>query len=250
MTFYQQLSDHYDEIFPAGPAEMRFVVGLLAGRERILDIGCGTGNKTAALAGNAAVTAFDADAGMIESARRLHAAPNIHYQVLDMAGIAGAFAPDSFDAALCLGNTLAHLEGPDALADVLRQTRTVLAEDGVLIAQILNYDRIIAKNVAELPLVETDNVVFRRRYDWRDGRMHFVTDLELKNGGGSFHNDIVLRPILRGELDAALSEAGYGAVDHYGSYAGEDYNPDSFHLIVRAHAWQGDLRQACNGKEA
>ena len=242
MTFYQQLSKHYDEIFPAGPAEMRFVGGLLAGRERILDIGCGTGNKTAVLAGNAAVTAFDSDAGMIEIARARHAAPNIAYQILDMAGIAGAFAPDSFDAALCLGNTLAHVEGPDALVEILRQARAVLAEDGFFIAQILNYDRIIAKNVTELPLVDTENVVFRRRYDWRDGRMHFVTDLELKNGGGSYRNDIVLRPIRRCELDHALAEAGFGTVDHYGSYAGEDYGPESFHLIVRAHAWKGDVK--------
>lgn len=236
MTFYEQLSRYYDEVFPAGEAEMHFVRDMLAGCERILDIGCGTGNKTEILSEGARAVAFDADPGMIAAARRRHAAPNIRYLVLDMLEMNKAFAAGDFDAALCLGNTLAHLNREKDLPAFLGQAWGVLTEDGVFIAQILNYDRIVRQHITELPPLETANVRFERRYDWRDDNMHFVTDLDVKRDGEVFRNDIVLRPILKHELDDALTAAGFRRIEHYGSYAGTPYDADSFHLIVRAYA--------------
>lgn len=241
MDFYHRLSAYYDEIFPARKEEMRFVRNLLAGRRRVLDIGCGTGNKTAAMNLDAEVTAFDADPGMIETAERLHASTGIRYAVLDMLRMDEAFMPASFDAALCLGNTLAHLVHPGDLSAFLRLTRGLLTDEGAFVAQILNYDRITLQGVSALPLIETEHAVFRRNYDWRGGEMHFVTELTDKADGATYRNDIVLLPILKSSLDSLLGESGFGLIEHYGSYAGEPFQSDSFHLIVRAFA---DKRRA------
>lgn len=235
MPFYMQLSQYYDEVFPVGEDEMRFVGDLLSGRRRILDMGCGTGNKTAILAGDAQTVGIDANAGMIDAATRQNARPNISYMVLNMLETAQAFAPGSFDAALCLGNTLAHLTGPDDLTAFLRQTRTVLEDGGECIAQILNYDRILDNGVTSLPVIDAKHVRFLRNYEWRDGVMHFVTDLEVKNGG-TYHNDIVLRPIRKRELADALEREGFSRIDYFGDYSGAPYGKDSFHLIARAFA--------------
>lgn len=235
MSFYGQLSQYYDEIFPVGKDEMRFVRGLLSGKKRILDMGCGNGNKTAELAGDAQTVGFDANPGMIDAANRLNARPNIRYMVLEMVDVGQTFPAASFDAALCLGNTLAHLTDTDALQAAFEQTRMVLEEGGEFILQILNYDRILDNNVTSLPVIDAKHVRFIRNYEWRNGDMHFVTELEVKNGG-TYHNDVVLQPIRKRELAEALEQAGFSRIDYFGGYLGIPYDKDSFHLIARAIA--------------
>lgn len=232
MHFYQELSRRYDQIFPVNAQEMAFANSLLAGKNRLLDIGCGTGNKTELLAApGRAVTAFDQDAAMIEKARTEHAAPAVEYMTLDMRDMEKCFADGEFDAALCLGNTLVHLTEPGMLA-MLRQTARILTADGLFVTQILNYDRILNQGINELPRIETADSVFIRHYEWRNGEMHFVTDLT--TGGETLRNDIVLRPLRQGELAGMLAAAGFGNVDYYGNYAGAPYQADSFHLIAAA----------------
>lgn len=235
MDFYSLLSRYYDEVFAVNADEMRFAADLLRDRESLLDIGCGTGNKTVFLAENRRrVVAFDNDPGMIGAARRDHALPNIEYLLLDMDGIGAAFSRDEFDAATCLGNTLAHVTGAEDLERVLKAVSEVIAPGGVFMPQILNYNRIMDRNITALPRIETANALFIRTYEWRNGDMHFVTRLEEKASGAAFVNDIVLRPIRKEELAGTLEAAGFGAVDWYGNYKGEPYGEDSFHCIAKA----------------
>lgn len=235
MGFYRQLSRHYDEVFAVNPDEMRFASVLLRGRRRLLDIGCGTGNKTVFLAeGKEEVVAIDLDAAMIEAARTAHARPNIEYMALDMLRLGETFSAGRFDAAVCLGNTLVHLTGDGEIENLLRQAAGVLDATGVFVTQILNYDRILDQNVAALPRIETEHVVFTRNYAWSKGEMHFLTGIEDKPTGEVLHNDIILRPLRKAELEAALAAAGFGPFEYYGDYRGAPYGPDSFHLIVRA----------------
>ena len=157
MAFYKQLSEYYDSIFPVDATEMRFVSGVLAGRKRILDIGCGTGNKTVLLAReDAEIIAIDNDAGMIETAATANAGPNIRYILADMAepglALSGAgLSGMTFDGAVCLGNTLVHLTTPRAIGTLLRDTARFPAPGGVFVAPILHYHRPLDRHIPELP---------------------------------------------------------------------------------------------------
>lgn len=234
MGFYQELSKYYDEIFPVNAAELSFVRTLIDGKDRLLDMGCGTGNKTVLLAeGKKETLGFDLDSGMIERANQENRRANIHYLVQGMLDIDREFGKNSFDAALCLGNTLAHLLGADELGAVFRKTAHILAANGCFVIQILNYDRILDNNITALPVIETDNVVFTRTYETRDGALRFLTELKMKKGGDILRNDIPLRPIRKREIEAAYADAGFGEVEYFGSYAGAPYGPDSFHLIAK-----------------
>ena len=235
MGFYEQLSLYYDEIFPANAQELRFAAQLLDGRTRLLDMGCGTGNKTAVLAeGIREVEAFDSDPGMIAKAAAINASPNIRYRILDLMDVDRVFAPESFDAALCLGNTLVHLTEPGAIDSFLAKTASVLKSGGMFLLQILNYDDILDKKITSLPRIETDRASFSREYVWQDGVMHFVTELRIKEGDQRLPNDIVLVPLRRDALADGLAAAGFGVVEYYGNYAGEPYSDTSFHLIAKA----------------
>ncbi|MDL2209798.1 class I SAM-dependent methyltransferase [Desulfovibrio sp. OttesenSCG-928-O18] len=236
MGFYQELSKYYDEIFAVDAAEMGFVASLLRGRESLLDIGCGTGNKTVLLSDTARITGVDADPGMIERARADNARPGVRYDVLDMTELGGALPPGSFDAAVCLGNTLVHLTKPEAVNALCRTVHALLVPGGVFACQILNYARILDRKVTELPVIDTAHTRFVRRYVPRGGLLGFATELTVKETGETFCNETPLLPLRPEALEAALGQAGFTRQEHYGSYAGGSFNEDSFVIITAAVA--------------
>lgn len=233
MGFYEELSRHYDTVFAVKPEEEKFLRSLVAESRRVLDIGCGTGNKTVLLAGpDREVVGIDLSAGMVEQAKANHAAPGVDYRQCDMMTMDRIFPAGGFDSALCLGNTLVHLIEPGQIEAFLTQVAVVLPPNGLFAAQIINYDRIINAHIDSLPRIETPDVVFTRRYSWEGGSLHFLTDLEVKKTGERFHNDVVLRPIVKDKLVAALTAAGFAVEKLYGGYGGGSYQGDSFHLIA------------------
>ena len=236
MSFYQEISSYYDAIFPADAGEMAFVHRLLPRRGILLDIGCGTGNKTVLLAEGAAfVEGVDLDPGMIARAASDNARPNIRYQALDMRAMDEAFAGRRFDAILCLGNTLVHLSSPEAIREMLRTVAGLLASEGSFVLQILNYDRILDRGIMELPTLETADFRFTRAYAGDGGLLRFQTVLEDRKTGAVLRNDIPLYPLRKGELAAMLREAGFERADYFGSYRGEAHTDDSFVTIAHCH---------------
>lgn len=233
MGFYEELSRHYDEVFPVKREEMDFVRNLLSGRRRLIDIGCGTGNKTVHFAEpGREIVGVDNDAAMIATAARDHAAPGLAYQVADMAALDRVFPPGAFDAALCLGNTLVHLYRPGELENFLSRVSRILVPDGLFVLQIVNYDRILDNHVRNLPLIETADLIFRRYYEVDGEVLRFMSDLEIKDRSETYHNEVFLRPIRKEELLRRLAQGGFAPVDLYGDYAGDPYVHDSFHLIA------------------
>lgn len=235
MSFYQELSRYYDEIFAVDDNEMRFIRDLLQGRKHILDIGCGTGNKTVYFSTeHNSVIGIDLDEGMIARAKAANAdsGRDIRYAVVNMLEIDNVFAGLRFDGILCLGNTLVHLPSPAAIKNMLGKVHGLLSSDGVFVLQILNYDRIIEQKVNALPVIDTPNTRFLRRYAWEQGEMHFVTTLEIKNTGQTLHNDIVLYPLRKRELTDMLAAAGFTATDYFGSCQGAPHQNDSFVTIA------------------
>lgn len=237
MSFYQELSWYYDEVFAVTPAEMSFVKDRLKGRLKILDLGCGSGNKTELLAESGRlIVGLDLDPAMIELARSRHLAPGLEYQVGDLADFGRDFPPASFDALLCLGNALPHLTEPGQLGRFMEQASATLAPGGDLMIQILNYDHILDDQVRELPLIETERLVFHRYYDWsgpgEPQEIHFRTRLEIK-GGPAYDNDIPLRPIRRAELENLMAE-NFEKPVFFGGYDGRPLNRDSLPLLCLA----------------
>lgn len=237
MSLYRDLSAYYDEVFAVDAAEMRFTRDLLDGRRRVLDIGCGTGNKTVLLAEEGrAVTGVDADPDMIARAREDNARSGITYEILDMDGLGRRYAPGSFDGAVCLGNTLVHLTRPGAIRALCATVHSLLESGGVFICQILNYDRILDNGISELPVIDTPRARFSRFYEQRGDTLAFLTELLLKDTGETLRNTTLLFPLRTSALSASLSEAGFSRQDAYGSFNGDSFTKKSFVIIVKAVA--------------
>lgn len=233
MSFYAALSKYYDEVFPADIAEIRFVKQVLANKTRLLDIGCGNGNKTILLAEpHRKIYAVDGDAGMIAVARRNYAGLGVDYAVLDMRNLRTGLKERCFDGVLCLGNTLVHLPDKTAVEALLADVYVLMSVSGVFVIQILHYEWIIVGKVSALPLIDTPHVVFRRNYEWEGDVLHFKTALTDKADGSEAHGDIVLLPLLTADLAVMLRRTGFTDLCHYGGYDGRPLKSDSLASII------------------
>ena len=205
--FYQSIAKHYDDIFPLSDALRDFLFSFgIFNEDRILDIGCATGEVALYLAQYAhSVTGIDLDPSLIEiahSKKEERGISNVRFLVGDMNDIDGVFTKNQFRIVVCLGNTLVHLLSTDIINDIFQKASNVLSDGGLFIFQILNYEKILAQKTIELPLIDNNKITFERRYDHETHKplLVFSTSLTVKTSSETINNSITLYPLQQKEL--------------------------------------------------
>jgi len=192
---------------------------------RVLDAACGTGHHALALARRGYdVVGTDLSALMIEQARQNAADAGLD-ATFHVAGLGElARLGQTFDAALCLGNSLPHLLTAAEVAAALVDFATVLRPGGLLVIQNRNLDRVWAERqrfMAPQAHREGDQEwLFVRFYDFHATTLTFNM-LRLRREGGGWAQDVQateLRPLFQCDLAQGLAEAGFGQVTFYGDY--------------------------------
>ncbi len=241
--FYDRLAPDYDAMTEF---EKRFVrekpfFHLLADKYHLstaLDAGAGTGFHAILLARlGLSVTAVDISAEML---RRLEA--RAAAQRLPIRTLRSSFhrlrdhCTTPFDAIFCMGNSLAHLLSEDDLRKALIEFRGLLKPQGILLLQILNYDRILAARESVQGVREADGKVYTRSYNYRGSLIDFrITRDEKRTGTSPTWQEVSLRPILAAEMLRLLPEAGFLSVAPFGGIAMEAFEPErSIDLVVLA----------------
>lgn len=235
MDFYRALSKHYDEIFPLKGPQKAFLLDYLTqtALNSVLDIGCGTGTFAleASLAG-VRVLGVDLSDEMIQISRKKAQVlgSTATFSLADMRDLSSIH--QDFDGVLCIGNTLAHVSGEIELKEVLTQFR----EKGKhLLVQTVNYDRILAQQVKELPVIKTSNLTFYRYYTYRtDGKVDFTMKIELPDSGEVVSGINLLFPIKCYSLKTALLETGWEVSGQWGNYELAEWTEDSPATIIAA----------------
>lgn len=233
--FYSSISKYYSDIFPYKPVQLKFVDNKLAGlrEQRILDIGCATGELAFQLAESGAdVIGIDLNedllaqtgSGGFQSASKNSgwetAETNPKFRKGNMLELTSDFRAGEFDAILCFGNTLVHLQSEDLVAKMLREVFTVLKPGGQFLLQILNYDHIIKNQICELPLLETTQIKFIRNYKFTEGSelIGFHTELEIKAENLTVSNETPLLALKSKQLQTLLQEAGFENIQLYANF--------------------------------
>ncbi|MGA7161076.1 MAG: class I SAM-dependent methyltransferase [Bacteroidota bacterium] len=142
-----------------------------------------------------------------------------------------------FDAVLCMGNSLPHLLTYGELVQSLKNFSAVLHPGGVLLLQLLNYDRILANKERVQSVKEAGGVTFIRFYEFHEGHVIFNILRLKKEDGRLIHSidSIKLRPIVKVELTNALQESGFDDLRFHGSIALDDFHVQtSKDLVVLA----------------
>ena len=184
------------------------------------------------------VLGIDMDAEMIRVASKTieSTSKSIQFQQTSMLKLNAFIDKNTLDGIICFGNTLVHLNSLDEIADFLQQSKAVLKSNGKLLFQIVNYDKIIEKNIKQLPIIKNDEIIFERNYYYRksENKIDFNTRLTVKLPQQIIENSIELLPVLKNELAILLKNAGFNNCNYYGNFNQESYSIDSPALIVEA----------------
>ncbi len=237
--FYTSISNYYSEIFPYKPLQLQFVKKRLGRFENksILDVGCATGELAFHLAQERAnVTGIDLNEDLLKKATEEKQHPDLRFKKGNMLNIANDFQPNGFDAVLCFGNTLVHLPDLQSIEKMFKGVFETLKPGGKFLLQILNYDYILDEKVSELPLIETENIKFIRKYIFSDESRHvsFQTELHLKKIGQVITNETKLLALKSSELLHLLTGAGFTNIQFFANFKEETFGGKHLPLVACA----------------
>jgi SAM-dependent methyltransferase len=206
------------------PATARLLQGV-SRTSLVLDAACGTGVDAAVLAGRGfTMWAADGSGAMVEGAaarfrRGRLAIPLLYSGWADLPAATG----ERFDVVLCVGNSLVHAAGRDAMVQALTGLRRVARPGGYVVIDSCNWEKLHA----ERQIVQVaDQVVARggRRctvlWAWevpdRLGDEHIAHLVFVFDDDGQIEaheHQITYRPFTIGELRERLELAGLREVD-------------------------------------
>ena len=210
---------------------------------RVLDAACGTGQHVIALAKKGFnIIGADLSSEMIAVARTNAGAAglDLRFEPVGFGSLAKTFGVGSFNAILCLGNSLPHLLTPADLAHALQDFSSCLTAGGILIIQNRNFDGVLASRSRWMEPethVEGDREwVFQRFYDFESyGLIRFNIVTLTRQTGSDWHASLTathLRPQKQQYLVAALTAAGFRELQSYGSLSGDTFVPASSGNLV------------------
>lgn len=212
---------------------------------RLLDLGCGSGEHTRFLTSlGFEVTGVDASQAQLEAARR--ADPAGTYLQAGLTDLPGTVATGQ-GGALCLGNTLPHLQEEADVLAFFGGLAACLAPGAPFLLQVLNYDRILDRGERTFPAVlrpgaatGEDTVFLRLMTHHGGGRLTF-TPATLRYRPGAepplellASHDVHLRGWRRGEVETLLTRAGFQVREVLGTMTGEPWTAQSSDLVVVA----------------
>ncbi len=236
MNLYETIASEYINIFPSSSEKRAFTEELLScGKAAdILDIGCASGEFAFQLARtDRRITGIDSDSHMIDEALRNldeNSREEITFLQEEMLPYLRNAPDDSFDLALCMGNTLVYLEGEKELSEFLREVRRILRDGGLLVIQLLNYSNPLIRPGFTFPPLESSRIRFERTYGESDSEstLEFRTKVTDKVEGTvslDTHRHSRFTPL---QITAASQTAGFSETSIYGGYDRSPCGEDNF----------------------
>ena len=235
--FYESIAKVYDYIFPKNRKQLEFVESIkkINSKEKMLDIGCATGNLTELLGEKTRnIIGIDLDKELLKEAKDKH--PNLNFENMNMLKINEKFEENSFDRVVSFGNTLVHLDSREEVEEFFQKVYKTLKFNGLFIVQIINYNRVIEKNIKNLPTINNEKVKFVRDYEYDKsiGKVDFITELTIKEANLNIKNNIKLLALTKIEIQKFLGEIGFRNIEFYGDFEGRELSDNSEAVIFVA----------------
>lgn len=242
-------------------AEAPFLESVLAGApsERVLDLGCGTGEHAHFLAARGfEVVGIDGSEARLERARAAtpsktgtgtdhQAKEGSATFLLGEIGAVESGVRGHFGAALCLGNTLAQMIGTETVARMIIGLRRRMRTGAPLVIQLWNFERIFARRERDRPMIHRFGEDGRQR-SWlgllaprADGMVALTTSVLEADAAEDPPLRILasrtafLHGWTRQDLDTLLDVGRFRERRHYGGMDGQPFHPiESTELVIVA----------------
>jgi SAM-dependent methyltransferase len=239
--FYDEIASDYDAITGSSGRGHRAEEFLKALRARFeiksaLDVACGTGLYAILLAKMGVQSAgTDMSAKMLDLAGKRAQEANVHvdWVCAPMQELAGRF-PRRFDAVLCMGNSIPHLLTDADLDATIGGFAKMLNEGGIVVLQLLNYTRIMARQERIVGINRLGDKEYVRFYDFLGEQVRFNI-LEIAWASGAPEHRLLtttLRPYTADTLRRALIEHGCGSVEAFGGLGLTPFDENSDETVM------------------
>ena len=218
--FYTRFADYYEQIFPVNDNKKQVIIDFIIDKETVLDIGCATGEVMEIInSSNKQASGIDLDARMIALAQE----KNLNAWQMDMKEIDAL--QETYDGLLCLGNTLVHLDNLNEIDKFFKDAHQLLNNQGELFIQIVNYHRVLEKNVSQLPTLYSDSMdaSLERYYEQKDEKIQFKNILTIAKN--QYHSSVSLYPLTHDSLKQLATNNGFEVIGEFGSYNKDSFNP-------------------------
>ncbi|MEI6520285.1 MAG: class I SAM-dependent methyltransferase [bacterium] len=241
MANFDKIADTYDLMvnWPARlTREMPFFEKIINNNQvkSILDIGCATGNHARAFAQHGvSVIAVDPSEEMLKIATNLTDGSN---PTFTFGGLGMALPNGKYDIITILGNTATLVESMDKFKESIKDLHEKLTKNGVLIIQIVNYDKIIKQQILSLPAMKQKRndteYIFLREYRMVEKSPELtVITIKLNN------DDIKHRiehtkhlPLTSEKLAKILRQSGFAKYSFYADYSNNPFNSDESGSLI------------------
>jgi glycine/sarcosine N-methyltransferase len=249
--FYDQASGFYDAMTRFKKRQQREKDWIKQWRNvyqfnSALDAGCGTGSTALALAQEGIrTTGIDISDNMIKKAGEnapRRGISNIEF-IASSFEDAGRQINRMFDAIFCLGNSLVHIQPGKTLDKSIQSFAKLLNPGGVLIIQLLNYDKIMKNRDRIIDIYREESNEFIRFYDFGENILNFnILRIDWSREPVQHQLQTTRHyPYREYEIRKQLLKYGISIENIYGNIKMEDYHPETSPNLVIAARKKQDL---------
>ena len=239
-NFFDRLAYEYDHMisFQKAVENKKKVLAnfIVPGIKYAADLGCGSGADSIALASaGLKVAAFDPSNEMLNTAKSNaeieKAKVAFHNYHIDE--IPDEFN-DQFDIVVSLGNTIANIP-KEKLNESLKKCFQILKPRGVLLIQVLNYEKILAAKDRIINITESKDKYYVRFYDFINGEIIFnVLAFSKQNLSDSQIISTLVFPHSQTDFISAFKKLGLHSFQFFSDYELQPFNKiESKDLIIK-----------------
>ena len=145
----------------------------------------------------------------------------------------GEFQGGNYDGVICIGNSVPHLADKPVVIRAFNTWYNLLSASGVMILQVVNFQKFARNEPTDLPTIKTQNIQFERQYIPADSsHVSFETKLSISGTKESLQNSVQLLILKRAFFEDSLTNLGFSRITYYGSYSKEPYDPSASFLLI------------------
>ncbi|MGF7109646.1 class I SAM-dependent methyltransferase [Treponema pedis] len=217
---YDIIAKNYSEIFPLDNGFSESIYKYYQEKNikpqniRILDVGCAVGDLSLKLSGYGFnIVGIDLSESMLAIAKsKICGQSNLKFEKLNMLDIQKL---GKFDIVICFGNTVSHLKNEKEIEDFFIAVYNILNADGIFYFEALNYGEILNEKTAYFPVIETENFIFNRSYNYyKKNIVSFEIKFKDKKLNKTYSDLINLFPITKEMILNFLKRAGFSKIKY------------------------------------